>query len=115
MAGQIGYNYFNSIDRRTELGFWLGKEFEGRGLITRACTALIDNAFDKLSMNRIEIRCGADNLKSRRIPEKLGFKLEGTARQSEWLHDRFVDLAIYAMLSSEWRSQSSLPDNNHGI
>ena len=102
IAGQIGYNYFDNTDRRTEIGYWLGKEFQGKGLITRSCRALIDNAFTNLNLNRIEIRCGTENLKSRSIPEKLGFKLEGIARESEYLHDRFIDLAIYAILKSEW-------------
>ena len=106
MAGQIGYNYFNNEDRRTEIGYWLGKEFQGKGLVTRGCRALIDNAFTNLSLNRVEIRCGTENLKSRSIPEKLGFKLEGIARESEYLHDRFIDLAIYAMLRNEWQRDS---------
>ncbi len=103
IAGQIGYNYFNNEDRRTEIGYWLGKEFQGKGLITRSCRVLIYNAFTHLNLNRIEIRCGTENLKSRSIPEKLGFKLEGIARESEYLHDHFIDLAIYAMLSGEWQ------------
>lgn len=104
MAGQIGYNYFDNNDRRTEIGYWLGKEFQGKGLITRSCRALIDNAFTNLNLNRIEIRCGTANKKSRSIPEKLGFKLEGIAKESEFLHDRFVDLAVYAMLAREWQN-----------
>jgi ribosomal-protein-serine acetyltransferase len=106
MAGQIGYNYLEKQDRRTEIGYWLAKQFVGKGLVTRACTALIDNAFGELELNRVEIRCGTENLKSRSIPEKLGFKLEGIARESEYLHDRFIDLAIYAILKSEWEKRT---------
>jgi ribosomal-protein-serine acetyltransferase len=102
MAGQIGYNYFDRENHRTEIGYWLGESFQGKGLITRACGALIDHSFDQLDIKRIEIRCCTENLKSRKIPEKLGFKLEGVARNAEWLHDRFCDLAIYAMLYEEW-------------
>ncbi len=79
MAGQIGYNYFNKENRSTEIGYWLGESSQGNGLITRACTALIDHAFAELDINRIEIRCGTENLKSRKIPEKLGFSFEGIA------------------------------------
>jgi ribosomal-protein-serine acetyltransferase len=107
MAGQIGYNYFENTERRTEIGYWLGKDFQGKGLVTRACRALIDNAFTDLSINRIEIRCVPQNLKSCRIAEKLGFKLEGIAREAEWLHDQFQDLAVYAMLAREWRDIAS--------
>ncbi len=106
IAGQIGYNYFDRENSRTEIGYWLGETFQGKGLITRGCCALIDNAFDNLDCNRIEIRCVTENAKSRKIPEKLGFKLEGIARGSERLHDSFRDLAVYAMLADEWKAAS---------
>lgn len=102
MAGQIGYNYFEKQDRRTEIGYWLGKQFVGKGLVTRACTALIENAFGDLEFNRIEIRCGTENSRSRKVAERLGFKFEGIARESEYLHDHYIDLAVYAILKSEW-------------
>jgi ribosomal-protein-serine acetyltransferase len=54
-------------------------------------------------MNRIEIRCATENLRSRAIPEKLNFKLEGVLRQSEWRHSRFFDMAIYSTLREEWK------------
>jgi ribosomal-protein-serine acetyltransferase len=104
MAGQIGYNYLDRMNRKTEIGYWLGESFQGKGLITRSCAALIDNAFGELEMNRIEIRCGSENHKSRRVPERLGFTEEGTARQAEWLHDHFIDLVVYAMLADEWEA-----------
>ena len=103
IAGQIGYNYFDYENHRTEIGYWLGEQFQGKGLVTRSCTAMIDHAFENLNMNRVEIKCGTENHKSRRIPEKLGFKQEGTARNAEWLHHRFIDLVIYSVLKSEWR------------
>jgi ribosomal-protein-serine acetyltransferase len=76
-------------------------------LITKSCRALIDYAFNELNLNRVEIRCGVGNIKSRKIPEKLGFREEGTIREAEWLHDRFIDLVIYGMLSSEWKGEKT--------
>ena len=40
---------------------------------------------------------------SRRIPERLGFRQEGTHRQAEWVHDHFKGLVSYAMLAREWK------------
>jgi len=102
IAGQIGYNHFDRENRKTEIGYWLGATFQGKGLITNSCKILIGNAFANLGVNRIEIRCGTENFKSRKIPERLGFKDEGIAREADWLHDRFIDLAVYSMLASEW-------------
>jgi ribosomal-protein-serine acetyltransferase len=70
--------------------------------MTKACRFLVDYAFAELKLNRVEIRCATGNHKSRAIPERLGFKLEGTVRQAEWLYDHFVDHALYGMLASEW-------------
>ena len=106
IAGQIGYNYFDWNDRRTEIGYWLGASFQGKGLVTKSCRTLIGYAFNGLKLNRVEIRCGFENKKSRKIPEKLGFKEEGIVRQAEWLHDHFIDLVIYGMLASEWQDEN---------
>jgi ribosomal-protein-serine acetyltransferase len=108
MAGQIGYNYFEQNDKRTEIGYWLGSGAEGKGLVTKACRALIDNAFGDLDLNRVEIRCGTENHKSRRVAERLGAKLEGIAREAEWLHHRFIDLAVYSILRTEWQTGASI-------
>ena len=105
LAGCIRYNYIDWAHRNTELGYWLGASFQGHGLATKACRALIDHAFSELGLNRVEIRCMSENLKSRRIPEKLGFVEEGTLRQVRWRHDHFDDHVVYGMLASEWQSR----------
>lgn len=102
LAGSIGFNHINWQTRKTEIGYWLASEFQGHGIMTRSCRALVNHAFAELKLNRVEIFCAVENRKSRAIPERLGFTLEGVCRQAEWLHDHFVDLALYAMLADEW-------------
>jgi ribosomal-protein-serine acetyltransferase len=104
LAGHIGYFRTDKRNRRTSIGYWIGAEFEGRGLITRACRLMIDYAFEALDMHRVEIGCAVDNLRSRAIPEKFGFRPEGVLRQCDWMHGRFLDIAIYGMLAPEWRA-----------
>ena len=106
IAGQIGYNYFDWHNRKTEIGYWLGAAFQGKGLVTRSCHVLIDHAFNELEFNRIEMRCGVENNKSRKIPEKLGFREEGILRQAEWLHDHFTDFVVYGLVASEWQDKN---------
>ncbi len=77
-------------------------------MVTKSCRVLIDYAFNELKLNRVEMRCGVENKKSRNIPEKLGFREEGVVRQAGWLHDHFVDYVIYGMLASEWRDEGKL-------
>lgn len=104
LIGLIALEYIDWANRMTEIGYWLDSEAEGKGLITKACPILIDYAFKELKMNRVQIRCASENVRSRAIPEKLGFRQEAAARQSEKLHDRYVDLVIYAVLVNEWQS-----------
>ena len=101
LIGLVGFNQFSWGPRSGEMGYWLDKEAQGAGLMTRSCSALLEHAFAELDLNRIEIRCAVDNARSRAIPERLGFRLEGQLRQAEWLYDRFVDHAVYGLLARE--------------
>ena len=112
LAGAIDLHDIDSESRRANVGYWLGAEFQGRGLMTRACRALLDHAFDELGLNRIEIQCAVQNVKSRAIPEMLGFIQEGVIRQAEWLYDHYNDHVIYGMLTEDWReSQPGMPSS----
>ena len=107
LVGVIALEYIDEANSSTEIGYWLDGEAVGRGIVTAACRALIKHSFDDLGLNRIQIRCASENVRSRAIPEKLGFRQEGIMRQCERLHDRTVDLVIYGMLADEWRSIAS--------
>lgn len=102
MAGIIGYHNIDWSNKSTSIGYWIGEEFQKKGIMIRACKVLVDYAIKELGLNRVEIRCAEENFKSRHIPEKLGFKNEGTLRESEWLYDHYVSHIVYGMLKDEW-------------
>jgi ribosomal-protein-serine acetyltransferase len=102
LAGVLEVHHIDWDDRRTSLGYWLGAEFQGKGLMTGACRTVIDHLFTHMSLNRVEIRAATGNTRSRAIPERLGFTWEGTLRQHQRLYGRYVDLEVYGMLREEW-------------
>ena len=102
LAGCVRYNYIDWTHKNTELGYWLGAAFSGYGLVTKACRVLIEHAFTDLGLHRVEIRCMGENIKSRRIAERLGFVREGVLRQVRWRRDHFEDHVVYGMLATEW-------------
>jgi len=105
LVGSIGYLYLDQENKKTEIGYWLGQEYEGKGFITKSIKVLIDYAFDELQFNKIEIGAATDNAKSRAIPEKLGFTSEGELRDYEYINGRFLDRVIYGLKAAEWRAK----------
>lgn len=109
MAGCIGLHSIDWVNRQTSIGYWLAANYQGLGIMTSACRALIDYIFHDLSLNRVEIKAAALNAKSRAIPERMKFRNEGTIRQAQWLNNHYVDLVIYAMLKEDWTSDIVQP------
>jgi RimJ/RimL family protein N-acetyltransferase len=81
-----------------EIGYWARSTEAGKGYIMEAVNAVTRYAFQILRANRIEIRCDADNTKSARIPERLGYQLEGKLRQNDLkCHNQGVrDTLVYS-------------------
>ena len=102
LAGVIGFHGIDWPNRSASLGYWIDQGHEGKGLISLSVRAMTDHAFGSWQLNRMVIRCATANLRSRAIPERLGFTLEGTLRQAENLYGSYVDLVVYGILASEW-------------
>jgi ribosomal-protein-serine acetyltransferase len=105
LVGTITAMHLDSLDRAGEIGYWLAEEAQGKGIVTRACRSLLDHVFNDLDMHRIQIRAATDNTRSRAVPERLGFTYEGVQRQAEHVGGRFRDLAVYSMLTHEWKGK----------
>ena len=101
IVGRLGIYKMDTHNKIGELGYWIGKETQGKGIVTKCCKALIDFCFNSLHLNRIEIKCGRGNRRSQSIPEKLNFKKEGLLREAELVHGKFIDLNIYSLLKKE--------------
>jgi ribosomal-protein-serine acetyltransferase len=85
---------------KCEIGYWINSQFSGNGYMTEAVSELTNLGFQQLKFRRIEIRCESTNFKSRSIPEKLGFELEGTLRNDDLSADgsKLTDTCIYSMI-----------------
>ncbi|CAH0346717.1 GNAT family N-acetyltransferase [Bacillus sp. CECT 9360] len=97
----IGSTSLHNIDWRIpkfEIGYWVDTRFSGSGYITEAIKGLSSFAFDELKARRLEIRCESTNHKSRLIPERIGYELEGILRNEDLSADgkRLTDTCIYS-------------------
>ena len=106
LAGAIDLHRINWSDRVGEIGYWLGAAYQGQGLMTRSCRALLDHAFNEMKLNRVQLQSEPENVKSRAVAERLGFTQEGILREAELLHGRYVDSVVYGILASEWSERA---------
>ncbi|WP_316836096.1 GNAT family protein [Pedobacter nutrimenti] len=101
VVGRIGLHHLNRLNKSGAIGYWLVKEAEGKGIITKSCKAVINYGFNELGLHRIEIKAAVHNLRSQAVPEKLNFKKEGILRQAELVNNEFLDLVLYSLLRHE--------------
>lgn len=89
-------------DQSIEFGYWLGLPYWGRGLGTAIARAYVTEVFKAFPVERVYAQAYGDNAASRRLLEKLGFRLEGTLRKSIRKDGELKDNCIYAVLREEW-------------
>ena len=90
-----------------EIGYWVDSRFSGKGYMVEAAKGITDYAFTELKANRVEIRCDSLNKKSRAIPEKLGFKLEGILESASVAVDGngLRDMCVFAMTRNTYEKE----------
>nr|NQU89057.1 GNAT family N-acetyltransferase [Bacteroidota bacterium] len=98
IVGLIGFKDIDKVNMKLEIGYWIVSEFEGLGIVTKCCKAIIDIAFTKMKMNRVQIKCGVGNVRSSNIPKRLNFTFEGIERASEKHRIKYIDLEVYSRL-----------------
>jgi ribosomal-protein-serine acetyltransferase len=103
LCGAIGLHVIDQRHRNSSIGYWLDEAYEGRGIMTRACRAIVTEGFREYGLHRIEIRCATGNSRSSAIARRLGFVEEGILREAEWLYDHWVDLRVFRMLEQDWK------------
>lgn len=101
LQGVVGLDSCVHLHRSCELGYWLRREFTGRGLMAEAAEACIEFALRRMGVHRIRCAAATDNYPSLRVISRLRFRFEGIARQAEYVGGRWVDHAVFGRLSTD--------------
>lgn len=104
-AGLIGYHNIDWNRKCVSIGYWLGESFQGKEIMSKSLKVFIDYAFNNMNLNKIEIHIAEENFKSRALPNKFGFKVEGISRDAEWLNGQYVNHVMYGLIRNEWSDQ----------
>ena len=101
-AGLIGFKDTDWANHKTEFGYWLVEKMQGKGIITKTIKTLLSYSFNKLGLNRIQIKVALGNHKSAAIPKRLGFVKEGIEREGEFHQNKYYNLQVFSLLKKNW-------------
>jgi ribosomal-protein-serine acetyltransferase len=101
VAGVVGLEACVHLHRSCELGYWLRKEATGCGLMTEASRAALEFAFRQMGSHRVRVAASTENYPSLQIIARLGFRFEGIMRQAEFCNRRWLDHAVFGLLSTD--------------
>jgi len=98
--------------RSAQVGYWIDQAFAGQGVIPTALAMALDHCFFAVGLHRVEATIRPENVASRRVVEKLGFREEGVRRRSLHIDGSWRDHVCYALtvedvhggLLARWRS-----------
>jgi len=102
VIGTCGYLNYEKEHNRIEIGYDLKPEYWGKGIMQEALSKIIHFAFTSMKINKIEAKIEPENKSSIKLLEKLDFYKEGVLRQHEFEKGKYVDLAIFSILKSEY-------------
>jgi RimJ/RimL family protein N-acetyltransferase len=107
LVGGSGLHHINWELRRFEIGYWCRTCFAGKGYIAEAVRGITRWGFETLEARRMQIRCDSRNLRSRRVAERCGYRLEGELRHDSFAVDsqELRNTLIFGMLRDEYFGQ----------
>jgi RimJ/RimL family protein N-acetyltransferase len=101
--GGVGLMLGHDIERgNAEIGYWIGREYWGRGIITQAIRGATGYAFTALGLHRVFAVPFVRNAASIRALEKVGYVREGAMRRSALKDGQLLDQYLYAAYDDRW-------------
>lgn len=99
VIGVIGYVKMNAAYHRAEVGYMLHDGYHGKGIISEALAAVLRHGFEAYRLHSVEAIIDPANVASEKVLEKSGFVKEGFFREAEYWDGRYLDIAVYSLLT----------------
>ncbi len=108
LIGVVGLKNVSAKNKKAEVGYWIGQDFWKKGYGTEAVTMIVEYAFNKLNLHKLEALTFTFNEASVKILEKLGFVREGLFRDHVFHKEDFADDLFYGLLKRDYQSKISI-------
>lgn len=101
LVGYLGHYRIQWENYRSEIGYMLLPEAQGKGVITEAIQLIVEYGFEKMKMHSLEAVIDPENYASARVLQKIGFVKEANFRENEFFDGKFWDSEIYSLLITD--------------
>jgi len=98
LIGMMNLVKIDQKNKNAEVGFWIASKYQGKSFAKEALNLILDFAFKKLNLKRIEARVLHKNKPAQKLLERIGFKLEGRLRRKTFFKNQWFDDLIYGIL-----------------
>ncbi|QXE01548.1 GNAT family N-acetyltransferase [Terribacillus sp. DMT04] len=115
IMGTCGFKRLNFLHESAEIEFELGSAFWRQGFMTAALQELLHIGFDRIQLNRLEVKVNTDNIPSQRLVQQAGFYQEGIIRQGRKWEGTFQDVILFSLLQNEFRSSSAATNSSDDL
>jgi ribosomal-protein-serine acetyltransferase len=108
IVGVVAYNIIDQENGIAKVGYWLGEEYTGKGIMIKAVNELLYIGFEYWPIQKVEIQCAENNIKSLAIPVKLGFTNEGLIRRTAKVNSEYQNHFVLGLLKEEYFANHKL-------
>ena len=96
LAGTIGIKDIDYANKKADIGYWIGKQYQGKGIATECVKLVVNYAFDELKLKEISAYVFPDNNSSIRVLEKNGFeKTKEIVNEYHPISKRYKNSLVY--------------------
>lgn len=102
LVGTVGLQNISPMMGYGEINYGIGQNFQGMGVGTQAVRKFITMILSKTVLRRLIAYVAEDNIPSRKLLEKIGFKQEGVCREHYIINGEPTNEVLYGLLRREW-------------
>jgi len=102
LAGGLGMHQWDQRLKKAQIGYWLAKAEEGKGILSECAGVFIAYLFEHLQLNKVELQYLPGNIRSGAVAKRLGFTIEGVLRDNVLMNGAFHDLVTTGLLRKEY-------------
>ena len=96
-VGMIDLHNIDLDNQRAEIGYWLGKDYQGNGVMTDSLKRVLQVGFEELKLHKIKLIAEIINEASNDVAKRVGFKLEGQLKDEIYSNGAFHDANLYGI------------------